>query len=82
MEGREEKLNLSCFVCILYFSNQSHTAQSEPARSSADPSFSSTTFNLGSNCRTRLISYSNVRLERREILHIQGTKILNDLHKF
>ena len=81
MEGRKEKLNLSCFVCILYFSNQSYTAQSAPLVS-ADPSFSSTTFNLGSNCRTRLISYSNVRLERREILHIQGTKILNDLHKF
>ena len=26
------------------------------------PLYSSTTFNLGSNCRTKLISYSNVRL--------------------
>ena len=43
---------------------------------------SSTTFNLGSNCRTKLISYSNVRLERREIPHTRGPTKFTEIPEF
>ena len=58
-----KKVSPLTMICVLWNSNQWF---SPPSRTSSPPPLllrcSSTTFNLGSNCRTKLISYSNVRL--------------------
>ena len=63
LEEERRSLPLLTMICVLWNSNQWF---SPPSRTSSPPPLllrcSSTTFNLGSNCRTKLISYSNVRL--------------------
>ena len=53
-------------ICVLWNSNQWFSLPRHSGPAPLLPSLllrcSSTTFNLGSNCRTKLISYSNVRL--------------------